>query len=175
MPDAVSVRMNLPDFRRELRALGTKLERRIVRAAVRDAGKVFVEAAQQAAPRLRRPDRRRITGALRGGIVTGPSRFDRRKGVVKFFVGVKHSKRVAGRALDPFYWRFLEGGWIPRGPGRKLRGGAKSRSLQRERVLKAGGRKARYPFFEPAFRRAQGRALAAFTRAMDAGIAKARA
>ena len=78
----------------------------------------------------------------------------------------------SGRVPDPFYWRFLEKGWIPRGRGRKFRGGTRSRALQRERALAGGARRVSHPFFMPAFRIADTVALDAFNKVIEDGIAR---
>lgn len=170
MRDDVSVRINLPEFRRQLQALGPRIERRIVTRGVRAAGKAFQVAARRLAPKLQEPDRRRRPGLLVSKIVVARSRFGRR-GEVRYFVGVRAAKRAQrGTARDPFYWRFLEGGWIPRGRGQKFTGGERSRALQRRRALGAGGRRVAYPFLRPAFEQVGTRAVTEFNRVVEAGL-----
>lgn len=170
MRDGVSVRVNLPDFRRELAALDARMQRRVLTRAVRAAGGVIQAAAKGLAPRLSTPRRDRVPGLLASRIAVRRSRFGRR-GVIKFFVGVRGAKKTQrGRAQDPFYWKFLEGGWVPRGPGRKLAGGERSRALQRRRALSGGARRVQVPFLAPAFQRAAPTALAKFTSVVEAGV-----
>ncbi|SNX59728.1 phage protein, HK97 gp10 family [Nitrosomonas ureae] len=61
------------------------------------------------------------------------------QGVEQYHLGVRHGKDLTKSAMkksklvlrkgsiryvdDPYYWSFLEFGWIPRGPGEALRGG----------------------------------------------------
>lgn len=161
MPDAVRVVTNLPDFQRDLAALGQRVQRRVATRAARAAGRVFREAAKALAPRR--------TGALARGLYVGRSRRSTRSTLV-FTVGVRSGKR-AGKRGDPFYWRFLEGGWIPSG-GKRRRGGLRSRALQRERALAAGARRVSHPFLDPAFRQRGAQALAEFNRVMTQGIAE---
>lgn len=169
--NGVVVTTNLPDFRRQLKEVGQRVERRLTARAVRAAGKVFRTEARELAPVLKTPSRGRVAGALRRAVYMGRSKFTKR-GEVRFFVGVRAGKKVRGTARDPFYWRFLEGGWIPRGPGKALKGGNRSKALQRDRALKAGARKVAYPFLQPAFERGKERALRAFVQTMEEGLAQ---
>jgi HK97 gp10 family phage protein len=167
MSDGVVIKFNLPDFRRELAALGERMEKRAVRNATRAAARVFRDAARARAPVLAEPEPRRVAGALRRAIYAGPSKINRRRGVVAFFVGVKASRAARKTARDPFYWRFLEGGWIPRGPGQRLQGGTRRKALERSRTA---GRRISRPFLAPAFRAQQGAAVAAFNARLEKEI-----
>lgn len=170
MPEGVTVRMNIGDFRRELKALGTRMERRIAARATYAAGAVFRDAAKATAPVLARPVRGRIRGALARSIYVGRERRSPR-GTVGYFVGVR-AKRATRRSglLDAFYWRFLEGGWIPRGPGQRFAGGERRRALGRSRALAGGATKLQFPFLAPAFRQRRSQALAAFDAKMEEGL-----
>lgn len=171
MPEGVSVRVDLRDFRRQLREVGDRVERRAVSQGLRDASRVFRDQARAGAPRLKSRDARRIPGTLARAIAIVRQRRVPR-GVVGYRVTVRSaSKARLGTARDPFYWRWLEGGWIPRGPGRRLRGGADSKRSQRQG---AGGRVA-YPFLAPAFRSGGGAALAAFERGVERRLAEVQA
>jgi len=163
----INVRTNLPDVRAQLKALGFDFERRVMRAATRAAASVIMKLAKQRAPVLKEPRRGRVAGALRAALYVGRDRAVPR-GTERQYVSVR-----AGRAKTaPFYWRFLEHGWIPRGPGAKLKGGEKSRALQRNRALAGGARKFQYPFIAPAFYAGQGGAIDAFNSRIAARIAK---
>lgn len=174
MSDGFELKVDIPDFRRQIRQLGDRMERRIVRGAIRDAAKVFREAAAQRAPVLREPDSRRIPGTLRRAIAILNPRRGGQRGTVRLVVSVRSATKARlGGARDPFYWRFLEAGWVPRGPGQRLRGGSRSRQAQRARAAAGGARRFQYPFLEPAFRQSGSAALAAFTRGMEKRIAEA--
>lgn len=170
---SVRVITNLPDFRRQLAEVNRRMGTRVVRAAARAAGNVFAKSARQKAPKLAQATKQRVPGALRRAIYVGRGRTSRDK--VRFFVSVRSGKGYAKKGRgDPFYWRFLEGGWLPRGPGGKLKGGARSRRLQRNRARAAGAQEVRYPFLKPAFDEAGGRALLQFNERMARGIAALR-
>lgn len=169
MADGIIIRTNLPAFKAQLAALGARLERRIVARGLNAAGRVLRESARRFAPVLKGQRKGRVAGALRRAIYVGRSK-QSKPGRPIVVVGVRASKAQQKRGVDPFYWRFLEGGWLPRGPGRKLRGGVRSRALQRERAIKAGSRRVAYPFLAPAFRLSSGAALDAFERAVAQGI-----
>lgn len=166
MADKITVKTNLPDFRRQLAALGTRMERRTVARAAREAAGVLREASRAEAPVLRKPDKRRVAGALKRGIYVAQQR-TRDRGLVHFFVGVRSRRVVRGKALDPFYARFLEFGWVRRGGGERLRGGRRRRGLERSRAVAGGARRFQRPFLAPAFRKASGRALSAFNARME--------
>lgn len=171
MPEAVTVKVDIRDFRRQLREVGARMEKRAVSQGLRDAAKVFRDAARQAAPVLREPDKRRIPGALRAGIIIVRGKGGGR-GVLRFAVTVRRTTTRSGTTRDPFYWRFLEGGWIPRGPGQRFAGGVRSRALARSRA--SAGRIER-PFLAPAFASSRVAALAAFERGVERRLAEVQA
>ena len=167
MVDGVTVKVDLVRFKRELREFGAKAERRVTTNAVRAAARVFVASAKDGAPVLRKLDKRRVPGALARGIAFFRTR-NAPRGTVSYSVGVRASKAQKKRGADPFYWRFLEAGWIPRGRGQRLRGGTRRRALERRRLTAAGVGKVQYPFLAPAFKRSGSAALAAFTQRFNA-------
>lgn len=171
MADAVVVKVNIPDFKRQLLALGQRMERNIVRRGLRAAGAVFRDEARRRAPVLREPRKGRVAGALKRAIQSAGSRRSTR-GKPEQIVYVKATRAQTKRGIDPFYWRFLEGGWVPRGPGQKIRGGRRRRKLERDRLIAGGAQVVSYPFLKPAFEAVGSRALDAFTKAVEDGIAK---
>jgi hypothetical protein len=172
MTDGVKVTVNIPDFRRQLAALGSRVEGNIAVRGLRAAGRVFRDEVRLRAPVLDRPTKGRTVGALKRSIYTGRSKLSR-KGKPVHFVGVRAMKATKrNAATDPFYWRWLEGGWMPRGRGQGLRGGNRSRALQRRRNLQSGGKRISYPFIAPAFKAKQRDALRAFNIAVDKGISE---
>lgn len=88
-------------------------------------------------------------------------------------VGVRATNVQTKSGIDPFYWRFLERGWVPRGPGQRFKGGPRRRKLERDRAIAAGAQEiTKYRFLKPAFEAAGTRALDAFNKAVADGIAK---
>ena len=180
MSDGVTVKVNIADFRRDLAALGQRFERVAVAQGVRAAARVFADLAKRAAPRLDRPistpKKQRVPGALARSIRVIRSRKARRRdGKVGVFVGFVARRGEIKTPRDAFYGRFLELGWYPRGPGRKLGGGVRLRALQRRRNAAAGATRARREFLEPAFQRGQAAAIAAFNARIEAAIASVNA
>lgn len=163
MRDGVSVKVDIPDFRRQLAEVEQRMRRRVVTGAIRDAAKVFLNAARQRAPVLRKPDPRRIPGRLRESIVIARVRGGRSKFALRVVPRSRKETSRRAAASVPFYWVWLEGGWIPRGPGQRVRGGERARSRERAR---SSYRRVQYPFLGPAFQSSQGAALAAY----NAGI-----
>ena len=183
MPDAVTLKINLPDFLKQMRGFSERTQKQHARAAASAGAKVFIRLAKQNARVSSKANRDRVPGALRRNIIQIKSRFHAPNEIV-YNVGVR-TKRFVQRRMkskvkqllwerkgDPFYWYFLEGGWIPRGPGKKLRGGERARSLQRQRLLASGARKVRYEFLAPAFRGGKELSVRAAIAEMDKRIAK---
>lgn len=167
MPD-IEVRTNLPAFSAQLKAIGADFEKKAVRSATAAAATVFRKYAQQRAPVLKKFDKRRAIGTLRRAIYVKWSRFQKR-GSARYIVSVRSGKKAAEKQRDAFYWRFLEGGWIPRGPGKGLKGGRRYKELQRSRATRG---KVSYPFIAPAAAQAQSPALQAFKVRLTKKIAE---
>ena len=177
MPDGIEVRINLPDFKRQLAQFDDRVRKRISARALVAGGRVFQKDAKRRAPVLQRPAKGRVAGALRRNIVVLRSRI-RRSNMIQYNVGVRTSQRVSRgkRAAflargDPFYWYFLEGGWIPTGP-RRIGGGRAVRSLRRRRATASGARRYRFSFLGPSFETLKGTALNEINRVMEVEIAK---
>jgi HK97 gp10 family phage protein len=167
---SVTVRTNLPDFKRQIDALGRKFGPKVARPASAAAAAVFRKAVRAQAPRA--------SGRLKRAVYIRREK-DSRAGREHYLVGIKSGpraraiKRKRGTVnLDAYYWRFLEGGWIPRGPGQRLSGGRNARALARRRALAGGARTVRHPFIAPAFRSAREEALRVFYAKAGAAVTK---
>lgn len=175
MPDGIALRFNLPAFKAQLKALGVDLERKIVRSGVAAAAMVFRKQVIALAPVLKAPKKGRVPGLLKKAVYTKRSR-DSKNGLEHYFVGIRQGKAAQkrkGGSLDAFYWRWVEQGHLARGPGSGLKGGKRSRSLQRARLTASGaGSIPAYPFLRPAFNRGQREALDAFNARIQARIDK---
>lgn len=168
----ISLRTNIKDFNADLRALGDRITKRVVRSAVAAGARVIVPIARRLAPVLKNPkEKRRVPGTLRDGIYA--QRVKPIDGGLSAGVSVRspRSARFRKRAglQFPFYWRFLEGGWIPRGPGKRLRGG--DRRKREQRAASPGGRR-QFPFLAPALKEGQPAVLRKFDEVMTKGIAR---
>ena len=95
------------------------------------------------------------------------------RGTIIYRIGVRQGRGEQKRNRDAYYWAWVEQGHIARGPGGALKGGVRSKSLQRRR-LRAGGGKVvpPHPFFKPAFESAGSRALQVFNERLTRAIAK---
>lgn len=174
----ITIKADLPAFKKELDAIGAR-QQKIVQAATRKAALAFKPTVVRNAPVLKRPDRRkknpRVAGTLKRAIYIKRAR-DSKNGLEHYFVGVRQGKKAArakGGSRDAFYWVFLEGGWIARGPGKKIRGGARRRALERSRLIAKGAKQYRYPFLKPAFDANKEKALTVFYKEIGDGISKA--
>jgi hypothetical protein len=168
-------RSNLPEFTRQLRQIKQEFRSKVVRSANVASGGVLraavkAQIGQGDSPRSR-------TGTLRASVYLKRSRRST-SGAERHYVGVRGravQRKRKGQSVSvggAFYWRFLEGGWYPRGPGRGLRGGNRSRAAQRERSAAAGARFVKRPFIQPAFERARGTAVDAFFNRMAREVTK---
>lgn len=172
MADGFFLSTNLPDFKAQLREFGFDMERKVFRSGVAAAANVFKAKAVQLAPTLRVPRKDRTAGLLKKAIYIKRSK-DSRNGLEHYFVGVRQGRAARqrkGGSLDAFYWRWVEQGHIARGPGQALRGGRRSKAIQRSRY--SGSRVPAYPFLAPAFQRAQQQALQAFNDRVQKRIDK---
>lgn len=169
----ITFKHNLPDFKRQMEQAGKDFIP-IARAANRAAAVEFAKAVRRFAPkgtgRLRRAvvikRMRRIPAGMVGNIV------GIRQGKSQQRIQRKRKGKRTSVNLDAFYWRFLEGGWVPRRPKDALRGGRRTKSLQARRALASGKGKVFHKFIQPAFQGAHGQALSAFYAALGRGVDK---
>lgn len=168
----IDFKVDLADFNRQLSELKAEFQRNAVKLGVAAAGRAFRDIARTRAPildRSRGGKSARVSGALRKNIYSGIPR-GQTPGQVRAIVSVRAGRKSQrGKAENPFYWGFLEGGWIPRGPGNRLRGGRRTKALARERNAIS---KIAYPFMRPAFESGKSQAVAAFEKRIAAAIAK---
>lgn len=147
-------RTDLPAFSAELKALGAKLEKQAVRKAGSAAARVMRDEAKRTAPVLSASAPiapKRVRGALKKNVRFARSRYQV-AGAYRLYVGVRSGKKVKG---DPYYWKFLEGGWVPSGR-RKRQGGDRYKALTRKRDADARAssgrsRSIKFPFLAPAY------------------------
>ncbi len=167
----VTVKTNLPDFKRQMEAAGREFVK-IARTATLAAARDIAKAVKAAAPKH--------SGTLKAAVKVVRARQNVPRGSVQYIVGIRQGrgaqnvtrKRKGQKVavnLDAFYWRFLEQGWIPRGRAGALKGGKRSKALQRKR---SATRRVQHPFIGPAFQSVQSRALGAFYAKLEEGVAK---
>ena len=121
-----------------LNTLIPRMKRRVLLIALRAAGRVVQKAAKAAAPVLSMTNKLsapyRKPGTIRDAIKVRTSKASTRAGDVGVFVNVKPAKGCnvgAKNPNDPFYWRWQNFGWTPRG-GR--RGSNANAAAHRKRV-----------------------------------------
>ncbi len=169
----IEVKSNLPEFSAALKTIREDMQQKAVATATRAAATVFLKTARQNAPRLQEPRKGRVAGMLARALYVSKSKRVRGQGAVRYFIAVRggSSRRVnrkSGTVTDAFYWRWQEAGWIPRGPGQKIRGGRRTQALTRSRLQgkKIPGRW----FIRDAFKSQQQAAIDAFYARLDAAI-----
>ncbi len=156
---------NLPDFKRQMAGVRLDLQGKAVRrATAAAAGVLRATAAREAAAPKATPPARLRTGTLARAVYMTRNRRASTKGAERYIVGVRSGRRAAKSNKDAFYARFLEGGWIPRGPGQRIRGGRRRKALERRRL---SSKRVQYPFMAPAFRAGQARAIEVFVQRME--------
>lgn len=125
------------------------------------------------------------SGALIRNIAIKRER-DAPTGMEQYNLGVRHGRDLTKKARensplelrkgrvryadDPFYWSFLEFGWIPRGPGNALRGGTVKKKAIRQ--AQSNRRIPGKPFIQPALENKQQEAIAAMQDRLDKDLAK---
>jgi hypothetical protein len=172
MVDNIAARIvGIPAFSTELRKLSMDMQQKVVRSASLAAAAVFRKGAVALAPELKKPDARRKRGALKKGIYAGRSRSRSKPGAEVIVVGVRSGK--PGKNGDPFYWRWVEDGYIARGPGQRIKGGFRRRALERSRLKSAGKLVPGVKMFARSFSSNQDKALSAFNSRLAARIDKA--
>jgi hypothetical protein len=140
MADDLGVKVyGLPEFAARLRALRNTDIRKVARSGAAAAATIFRRSVAANAPVLKKIDTRRknprVMGALKRAVIA--ARSSRKSGPGKEVYVV--SFRVRGGKNSAFYWRWVEGGHIVRGPGQRLKGGNRTRALQRARIKASGG------------------------------------
>lgn len=166
----VKVASNFEKLSAQLKEIGSQFGRRIVRSATGAAAAVFARAARKNAPVLQTvKSKNRVAGALKRNIFFKRSKRSS-NGSEQYYVGVRSGKRAKGGG-DPFYWYFLEHGWVPRGRGNRRKGGDRIKAVMRKRDI-AAGKQVKYPFIAPAFETEKEKAVEAFFKRAQAGFEK---
>lgn len=151
------VKVNATELRDRFRRLKDDVQIKVVDAALRQAAQVFRRAVIAKAPVLKKASKGRVAGTLQKAIYTARSKYST-SGARRYFIGVRSGTKAGKSGRDAFYWRWLEAGWMPRGPGQALKGGTRRRNLQRRRNAAAGNKTVEFPFIKPAFDASKGAA-----------------
>lgn len=144
LDDGVFVRLEgLDELKRELQAIPAKLRYRALRNALAAGARIIRDDARRRTPLLKastfsgakalRLGYRKV-GTVRSAITVRTSKRARKQGNVGVFVNVRPAKgsaRGARKPTDPFYWRWLEFGWTPRGGQPKAGAGMLQSAAQR--------------------------------------------
>lgn len=168
--------LGIPEFKRALSELPSKIRKQALMNALRAGGRVVRDAVRQAAPLLNANDNAvrkgwRKPGTLKQAVSVRTSRRDSKAKNAGVFINVKPLKKGQGGAKnpnDPYYWRWIYDGWNPAG-GSKSRIAARHRRMirQQARPKKISGNK-----FLDAGGRVLTQALKAFTEKLGPAIQK---
>lgn len=172
----IQVKVNTPDFERQLNTIADDLKRKAVRSATGMAASIFRKAGVDQAPKARRAHR------LAGGRLVKPGylkanvyayRARARAGEEHFKVSVRGGRTgrtlKSGAIRDAYYWRWVHEG---RTTGRRIKGGKRRKALERQRRASAGKSVPGNPFLTRAFRASTIRALDAFGRRINEAVAR---
>lgn len=166
--------VGIDDFNKALAELKADLRKRVVRSALRAGLKPMLEQARRNAPELKKPHPYRIRGLVKSRIVITASRIATRRGEIGVYLKPRAAPGVTKGAkspLDPFYYRFVAGGFHAVG-GRRIKGGRVTRKANLAARVKAG--KARFvpgvDFIGNAFRATASQALEIFQQKLKARI-----
>lgn len=179
MADFVRIKfVNLPDFSRQLKALGVDLQTKIIRSGVRAALTVFRRAVLAAVPvhKGRYPNTKyqQVPGTLKRSIYIARSKRSSTPGVEYGIVRPRSGQKSQASLTNAYYWRWVEEGHLIRRAGQKLRGGVRRRALERSRLNSSGAARTRAFFFmKTSFDRNVEKATDAFSKRVNSGIEKA--
>lgn len=147
----------IDDFNAALTALTKDLRKRVIRSALRAAARPIIKAAQSIA--------KVKTGLMKKRVVATASRLNNgRNGTLGIFIKPKKTKSATkGGKADPYYYKFIAGGFHAVGT-RRVAGGKLTRKANLRSQVKAG--KIRFisgdDFLGKAFRMGSGQALSVF-------------
>lgn len=147
----------IDDFNAALTALTKDLRKRVIRSALRAAARPIIKAAQSIA--------KVKTGLMKKRVVATASRLNNgRNGTLGIFIKPKKTKSATkGGKADPYYYKFVAGGFHAVGT-RRVAGGKFTRKANLRSQIKAG--KIRVipgdDFLGKAFRMGSGQALSVF-------------
>ena len=129
----------IDDFTRAIAELTRDMRRRVIRAALRAAAKPIAQAMKANSKVLKTPHKHRTAGLMRDSVKVTASRLHNgRNGVIGVFVRPRaKGARGAKSATDPFYYRFVAGGFHAVGR-KRVAGGRLTRSANLAARVRAG-------------------------------------
>ena len=180
------VKTNLPEFKSKLNQIKLDLQRKVVGRAASAAGGAMREVARKEAPE--RPLMRiKFVPGTRQNIPPGLLKrammvYRQRSKPGTVMVGVmprmgRRARKGKGSSYlrDAYYAPWVEFGHIARGPGQRIRGGARRKRLELQRLLSGSSFVPPNPFMQRAFRKGQRAAIDAFYKQLEKAFLKYRA
>lgn len=175
----ITVRTNLPEFKSKLNFIKADLQKKAVRQATRAAGSVIQKLAKKFAPVRDSATRKKVRGqlvfpgTLRDSIGVVSKRA--RPGTIKVMVIPRSGKRTRkGKGSmadrDAYYWAWVEQGHVI--TGRRVKGGARRRKLERDRLNAAGRRTRPANYLKKAFEQGKDPAVKAFYAKLEIAVQK---
>ena len=163
----------IDDFKRAMYEFNDDLKKRVIKSALRAASKPIIRQAQSIAKVLQRPTKRRLPGVMRDRVraVASKKHSIAKDGSIGMYIKPVTAKNAKKTPLDPFYYRFVAGGYHAVG-SRRVAGGKLTRALNLRKQAEAG--KIRFiagdNFLGKAFQAQGGAALREFENTMKRRI-----
>ena len=132
--------VGIEDFNKALAELSADLRKRVVKSALRAAAKPIALAAKSRAKVLKAPTTYRLPGTMRDAMRVMNSRIATRAGLIGVYMKPKTRKGLSKGAkspFDPFYYRFVVGGYHAVGSAR-VKGGRLTRKSNLAAQVSAG-------------------------------------
>lgn len=167
----------IEDFNNAIKELTQDLRKKVIRAALRAGMKPIIAYARANSKELKKPHPYRIRGLMKSRIVATNSRIATKRGEIGIYmkpVAVKGVTKGAKSPLDPFYYRFIAGGFHAVG-SKRVAGGRLTRKANLASRVRAG--KARFipgdDYIKKAFQAKGDEALTIFQKKLKERIDKA--
>lgn len=132
--------VGIEDFNKALAELKRDVQKRVVKSALRAAAKPIMAASKAGSKVLKKPTTYRLPGLMRDAIIAPNSRIASRKGMIGIFIKPRSKKGVTRGVkspLDPFYYRFVAGGFHAVGSTR-VKGGRLTRKTNLAAKVESG-------------------------------------
>lgn len=159
----------IDDFNKALAELTGDMRRKVVKAALRAAAKPLIDSIKAKSVVLKKPTKYRTPGLMRETVKAMNSKLSTKRGTFGLFIkprSPRGSKRGAKSNQDPFYYKFIAGGFHAVGSGGRVKGGRITRKYNLQKQREAG--RIRWipgnDYIGAAFRARGQQALAAFEK-----------
>lgn len=131
----------IDDFNKALAELTGDMRRKVIKAALRAAARPFIDSMKAKSIVLKKPTKYRTPGLMREAVKAMNSKISTRRGTFGLFIkprSPRGAKRGAKSKQDPFYYKFVAGGFHAVGGAGRVKGGRITRRLNLQKQREAG-------------------------------------